>query len=213
MTIWTKICGVKTAQEITFVSQTKMDAIGFMFVEKSRRFLDPKIASELDPNLAPELSRIGVFQNPTQSEVKNVLKWVRLDALQFHGQEDPQFCDSFGLPWIKALPAEDSKTVIEQAAMFFGAYALLLDHSSGGKIAGGTGDSFCWDILQDLQPLFSRRRILIAGGLGPANVPDLLKVQIPWGIDLSSGVEKAKYQGKDPELLKQLQGVLESSGS
>jgi phosphoribosylanthranilate isomerase len=125
--------------------------------------------------------------NPPPSEVEAVLRKVRPDVLQFHGEETPEFCRSFGVPYLKAARVRPQTDLLQFAAVYADAQGLLLDAwSEAGH--GGTGERFDWNMIPDHLP----KPIILAGGLGPVNVRHAIGLVHPWAVDVSSGIEIAK---------------------
>ncbi len=176
-----KICGITRVQDGLAAAFAGADAIGLVFVERSPRFVDIERAHDICRALPPFVSRVGLFMNATEKNVCEVLDRVPLDWLQFHGQEQADFCRQFGLPWIKAIAMGDSDP--PSAAAFDQADALLLD-SHGGHRMGGSGETFDWSRVPEMP-----RPWILAGGLGPDNVGLACRQLRPDAVDVSSGVE------------------------
>ena len=161
----TKICGITRVEDARAAIEAGADALGFVFYRASPRYVAPHSAQEIISRIAPFPAKVGLFVDPGREFVNAVLAQVALDLLQFHGDEQPDFCGSFGKPYIKAVrmkPGIDLHAVCRRHA---GAAALLLDsYSETGH--GGTGAVFDWnDIPGDLT-----RPVILAGGLTAANV-------------------------------------------
>jgi phosphoribosylanthranilate isomerase len=119
--------------------------------------------------------------------VSNVLQTVRLDYLQFHGDESPEYCAQFGVPFLKAIRVKPGVDLLQYAAEFHAAKAILLDAFVEGT-HGGTGQRFDWQLIPRNLPL----PVILSGGLAPENVMDAIRQVMPWAVDVSSGVEIAK---------------------
>ncbi|MFW5816097.1 MAG: phosphoribosylanthranilate isomerase [Wenzhouxiangella sp.] len=176
-----KICGITSIEDAAHAAAAGADAIGLVFVEASRRCVSAASAREICRALPPFVTRVGLFMNASVAQVEAVLEQVRLDGLQFHGDEPAAFCASFGRPWFKALAMGGAEPPDWKA--FAEADALLLDSHGGGKL-GGSGETFDWDRV----PALGRPWIL-AGGLNPANVALACRRLRPDAVDVSSGVE------------------------
>jgi phosphoribosylanthranilate isomerase len=176
------------------------DALGFVFASRSKRELDTSLAAELVAQVPAFVSRVGLFMDQDFEQVANVLDQVPLNLLQFHGSEDADYCDQFGLPYIKAVSMNSGQAVQCAVDAYSGAAALLLDsHLPGGT--GGTGAVFDWEMI----PAVSMPLIL-AGGLTPGNVRQAVEQVKPWAVDVSSGVEDApgiKSVDKMSEFIKE----------
>ena len=115
------------------------------------------------------------------------MRQVRPDVLQFHGEETPEFCRSFGVPYLKAGRVRPQTDLLQFAAVYADAQGLLLDAwSEAGH--GGTGERFDWNMIPESLP----KPIILAGGLSPANVRQAIGLVHPWAVDVSSGIEIAK---------------------
>jgi phosphoribosylanthranilate isomerase len=159
------------------------DALGFVFASRSKRVLDKPLAAELVAQVPAFISRVGLFLDQDCIEVVSILKQVPLNLLQFHGNEDADYCRQFGLPYIKAVSMVSDQAVVQAMNDYSDAAALLLDsHTPGG--VGGTGAVFNWSLI----PAVSLP-IVLAGGLTPGNVRQAVKQVEPWAVDVSSGVE------------------------
>ena len=137
--------------------------------------------------MPPFLSAVGLFVNPTDAEVREVLAHVPLDVLQFHGEEEPEFCARFGRPYLKAIRVRPGVDLIQCAARYAGAQGLLLDAYVEGT-HGGTGASFDWTLIPRKLPL----PVILSGGLNTDNVSESICQVRPYAVDVSSGVETGK---------------------
>lgn len=196
-----KICGITSTQDAHFVCASGVDSIGLVFYEKSSRYVSIPQAKEICDSLAPFVTSVGLFFNPSSELVESALEEVQLDLLQFHGIESSEFCDSFNRPYIKAIGMADISSEEEFADIcnqYSHAQGFLVDSHATGE-AGGTGKTFEWKNVPQKQV----KPIILAGGLTPDNVGDALQQLDLYGIDLSSGVE-SKPGVKDPEKIMQL---------
>lgn len=182
-----KICGITRIEDGIAAAQHGADAIGLVFYPPSPRHVSPAQAAAIAAALPPFVTTVGLFVNPDMAEVELVLRSLRLDMLQFHGDESPEFCASFGVPYLKAVRVKPGVDLIQYAIRFRGAKGLLLDAFVEGK-AGGTGESFDWKLIPDDLPL----PVILSGGLDPENVKAAIKQVEPWAVDVSSGVEASK---------------------
>lgn len=182
-----KICGITRIEDGIVAAQQGADAIGLVFYPPSPRHVSPAQAAAIATVLPPFVTTVGLFVNPDATEVESVLRALRLDMLQFHGDETPEFCGSFGVPYLKAVRVKPGVDLVQYAIRFHGAKGLLLDAFVEGK-AGGTGESFDWGLIPDDLPL----PLVLSGGLDPANVSAAIERVRPWAVDVSSGVEASK---------------------
>jgi phosphoribosylanthranilate isomerase len=200
-----KICGITRIEDALAAAELGVDAIGLVFYPNSSRLVDTATAANIVAVLPPFVASVGLFLDPTALAVRAVLEQVPLDFLQFHGNETPEFCQSFGQSFIKAVPMRVASDVSAYARAFASAKALLLD-SHGDGVIGGTGERFDWRLI----PRQLAKPIILAGGLNPANVAAAVREVRPYAVDVSSGVEAAKGI-KDRRLLQEfiynLQGV------
>jgi phosphoribosylanthranilate isomerase len=187
-----KICGIREAGDARVAAEAGADAIGLVFYAASPRYLTPDNAARIAAGLPPFVMAVGLFVNPTESEVRGILGEVPLDLLQFHGDETAEFCERFGRPYIRVVRMEAGTDLVEYAHRFSRARALLLDAHVPGQ-AGGTGKTFDWaDIPRNL-PI----PVILSGGLTPSNVGRAVREVHPWAVDVSSGVEASRGV-KDP---------------
>lgn len=181
-----KYCGLTRPEDLDLCGQLGIDAVGFVFHPTSARAVH---ASDVRAWLVDKpafVQAVFLFMDPQPGQVQAVLDQVQPEYLQFHGRESADFCASFGLPWIKALPMGAPELANALQEDHVGRAALWLADSHGGAHAsGGSGHRFDWTQIPQLPP-----QTLIAGGLSLSNVGDLITRHHPWGIDLSSGIEE-----------------------
>lgn len=181
-----KICGITRPEDGVAAAQAGADAIGLVFYPPSPRFLSVERALEIRDVLPPFVKVVALFVNPDAAQVAQVIGRVRPGILQFHGEETPDFCAEFGVPYVKACRVREGVDLLKYLRPFSRAAAWLLD--SHVAEYGGVGESFNWA----LAPAVRDRPIILSGGLGPANVAEAIRRVKPWGVDVSSGVESAK---------------------
>lgn len=191
-----KICGITRPEDGLVAARSGADAIGLVFYPPSARFIDIDTALRVVRALPPFVSVVGLFLNAESAEVREALRCVPLDLLQFHGEEDPDYCASFGRPFIKAVPMKTVNDVEAFGRTFKAAAGLLLDSHRAGD-GGGTGERFDWRLI----PRVTDKPIILAGGLTPDNVSEAVREIKPFGVDVSSGVESAKGI-KDASLMR-----------
>lgn len=162
------------------------DAIGLVFVPSSPRYITIDTAQSLIAAIPPFVSRVGLFMDQSEVEVRQVLEQVALDLLQFHGQESSEFCEQWPLEYIKAIPMGGGVNPVEFAANYKNTRAFLLDSNALGG-SGGMGETFDWQAIPELN-----KPVILAGGLNPGNVCSAVSQTRPWAVDVSSGVESAK---------------------
>ena len=171
-----------------------VDALGFVFVKNSARKVEIARAATLIEQVPPFVNKVGLFMNASSSEVNNVLKLVHLNLLQFHGEEEEEFCNQFNMPYLKAVPMANMSTVAvtDYCQGFLSATGFILDSHAEGQM-GGSGKKFSWEDI----PNKLDRPIILAGGLTVENVAQAIRVVRPYAVDVSSGIETSKGI-KDP---------------
>ena len=194
-----KICGLTSVEEAVLAASLGADAIGLVFYPRSKRALSVDAAVPIREALPAFVSAVGLFVNPTEAEIETVLKHLHLDCLQFHGDESPQFCASFGLPYMKAIRVRDGLDLEREIAKYTTSSAILLD-SYDPHVAGGTGTRFNWEIAAEAVQS-GEQRIVLAGGLDAQNVAAAIQQVQPYAVDVSSGVESAPGR-KCPERMQ-----------
>jgi phosphoribosylanthranilate isomerase len=182
-----KICGITCPQDGLLAAQAGADAIGLVFYGKSPRNVGQEQAASIVRALPPFVTTVALFVNPQPEHVNAVLSQVRPDVLQFHGEEPPEFCRSFGVPYLKALRVRPETDLLQSAALYVDAQGLLLDAWSE-TAHGGTGERFDWNLIPNDLP----KPFVLAGGLKPDNVRLAVETVRPWAVDVSSGVEASK---------------------
>jgi len=195
-----KICGITRADDADEALRCGADLIGLNFYRGSPRRLDVDDAARLRRHVGDRAQVVGIFVNHAPAEVERIERAVGLDLLQFHGDESSGEIEPYAERAIKVfrvlgvLPPE-------AVARYPRVWGFLFDSAVRNADAyGGTGMAWSWDAAGPLPP---DRRVLIAGGIRPDNVAELLARLSPWGIDVSSGVESAAGR-KDPTLLERL---------
>jgi len=182
-----KICGITRAEDAKAVVDAGADAIGLVFYPPSPRAVSIQQAQEVVADVPAFVTVTALFVNPSVEEVQSVLDGVRIDLIQFHGDEDDDFCRQFGHPYIKALRVRQASDVVALCLRFPSALAVLLDSYKPG-VPGGTGETFDWSLVPATPP----KPIILAGGLDPENVNHAIDVVHPFALDVSGGVEAAK---------------------
>ncbi len=163
------------------------DAIGLVFYVPSPRNVTIQQAALIANQIPAFVSVVGLFVNAEASYVYEVLAQVKLDLLQFHGDETPEYCAQFKLPFIKAIRVKSDTNLVQCAKDFSMAKALLLDTYTEG-VVGGTGHVFDWNLI----PKSLAKPVILAGGLNADNVAQAIAQVQPYAVDVSGGVEAAK---------------------
>lgn len=200
-----KVCGITRPEDALEAARLGADAVGLVFHEGSSRAVTVDQARAIRAQLPPFVTATALFLDATVQDVAAVLHRVAVDLLQFHGSETASFCESFGRPYIKAVPmGQDADPAAVMAAHPRAAGFLLDSHAAGGS--GGTGVPFDWSTV----PADRQRPLILAGGLGPENVSAAVESVQPWAVDVSSGVESApgvKDSERMARFMSEVQGV------
>ena len=181
-----KICGLKRAKDMQVAIEAGADALGLVFYPPSPRFIDPEQAVRLAGMAPPFVSVVGLFVNAEARQVSELLAAVPIHLLQFHGDEDEAYCRQFGRPYIKAARMRPGLDLLQYAASFPSAQAILVDAFVEGY--GGGGKSFDWNLI----PNSMSKPLVLSGGLDADNVGEAIRRVRPAAVDVSSGVEAAK---------------------
>ena len=182
-----KICGITRREDAEDALRLGADAVGCVFFDGSPRGVSLSQAREISRAVRGLGMLVGLFVNPTKTEVEEALAAVPMHCLQFHGAETPEFCAQFSRPYIKAVPMTQETDLMNADARYEDANALLLDSVHDGQF-GGSGASFDWE-KADLR---LRHRVVLAGGLTPDNVARAIERVKPIAVDVSSGVESQR---------------------
>jgi len=182
-----KICGITRVEDALAAVEHGCDAIGLVFYDKSPRYVDIKQAAEIVSRLPVFISAVGLFVNASPNQIQETLAQVQLNLLQFHGDESAAECRSYGLPYMKAIRVKADTNLLQYAADYSDAKALLLDTYTEG-VAGGTGQVFDWSLIPADMPL----PVVLAGGLTAENVTAAIRQIRPYAVDVSGGVEAQK---------------------
>lgn len=183
-----KVCGITRPQDAECCADAGVDALGFVFYEPSPRYVRPADVCNIFRAAPLFLTRIGLFVNAPRDAVLAVLDQAPLNMLQFHGDEDEAYCASFGRPYMKAARMKPGIDLLEFAARFPSAEAILCDAFVDGF--GGAGKTFDWQLLPSVGAL--SRPLVLSGGLDTGNVGLAVCKVRPAAVDVSSGVEAAK---------------------
>lgn len=187
-----KICGIKEPEHARVALEAGADAIGLVFWPESPRYVTIARAKKVAKSLPPFVTAVGLFVNAKATEIRAILKEIPLGLLQFQGDEPPDFCAKFGVPYVRAVRMEKGVDLVEYRRRFSGAQALLVDAHVPGQ-RGGTGRVFDWAELPAKHPA----PLILSGGLTAENVGRAIREVRPWAVDVSSGVESSRGV-KDP---------------
>ncbi len=182
-----KICGITRVEDALSAVANGADAIGLVFYAPSPRHVSIAQAIDIVNKIPAFVSIVGLFVNAESTVINEVTSQVRLDLLQFHGDETPEECARYQLPFIKAIRVKSDTNLIQCAKDFSAARALLLDTYTEG-VAGGTGHVFDWNLI----PAELAKPVILAGGLNVQNVAQAIAQVKPYAVDVSGGVEISK---------------------
>ncbi len=202
-----KICGITSVEDALAAVDAGADAIGLMRYPPSPRYVGLDMVRAIRAALPPLVATVAVMVNPEPAEIETLLEGAFVDIIQFHGEESPEFCQSAGRPFVKAVQVRSRSDIEETAKRYTKARALLLDthHES---LRGGTGTTFDWEMV----PIEVGSPLILAGGLTPQNVGDAVRRLRPFAVDVSSGVENAPGI-KDPEKIRRFVEEVISAGT
>ncbi len=197
-TVKVKICGITNLKDAKAAVDMGADLLGFNFYPKSPRYLTVEKAIEIIDQIPTFVDTAGIFVNPTVEQIKEITDHGFLNWMQLHGDETPQFCETlkwFHIKTIKAIRVKSAEDIarIEQ----FHTDAILLD-AFNSKLYGGTGETFDWDVIGDI----NTKRIFLAGGINHENAADAVRLGV-YGIDACSGIESSPGK-KDHKKMRQL---------
>ena len=182
-----KICGITSVNDAIFAVSAGADAIGLVFYAPSPRFVTIEQAQQIVAAMPPFVSLVALFVNALPTEIRTVLAQVRIDIVQFHGDETRSDCEQIKLPYYKAIRVKADTNLLQYEAEFSSAKALLLDTYSDAAF-GGTGQVFDWGLI----PQTLTKPLILAGGLIAENVASGIKQVRPYAVDVSGGVEQSK---------------------
>lgn len=203
-----KICGLTRLEDVHAAVDAGADAIGLVFYASSPRHVDLITAAVLARAVPPLVTIVGLFVNADPAQVRETLAAVPIHLLQFHGDEDEAYCGQFDRPYVKAARVKPGMDLIQYAAAFPSAQAILLDACVEGF--GGGGKVFDWALI----PPALKAPVILSGGLDAANVAEAIVRVRPAAVDVSSGVElNAGAKGiKDAEKIRAFVAAVRAAG-
>jgi len=213
--MYIKICGITKSDQAQAIAQMGADALGFICVPSSPRYIDAIAIDHITSSLSSVLDLIGVFLNASANEICQTVEKGGLNAVQLHGDESPEFCHEMRshlnkidpkIKLIKALRVKN-QAGLEQAQLFSDVVEAILLDAYDPQMAGGTGKTLDWQMLRDFQPNCDW---WLAGGLSPENVEQAIALVSPNGLDVSSGVERSAGD-KDLFKVKKFIAIAKSS--
>ena len=201
-----KICGISNIEILKTLISLDLDFIGFIFYSKSPRYVDTKFLQSIEDIDFKDSRPVCVYVNAEEDYIYETSSYFNNPILQFHGDEENNFCESFGLDYWKAIRVKD-KEDLETISLYNSAQAILLENHKEGSY-GGTGESFNWNILKDIEN--DDQNFVLSGGINSQNVDNALKTN-SWCLDLNSGVESQEGI-KNIELVKDILKTIETYG-
>ncbi len=184
-----KICGITNLIDAETALKSGADALGFIFVPDTPRYITPDNASEIITELPPFIATVGVFRNSEQTEVQAIALECGITSIQLHGSETPEYCNQLSLPVIKVIELQSENDL--QSIEKYTVNALLVDKPKA--ISTGTINL---ELAKKARTYTNR--LILAGGLTPNNVADAIRCVKPYAVDVASGVEAEKRR-KDPD--------------
>ena len=177
-----KICGITNLSDALAAVECGADALGFVFTTSPRR-VTPEVAREIADSLPPFICKVGVFVNSDLKKVKQIMASCRLDLVQLHGEEDPDYCATLFPRAIKVFTAKNMPSEGDLRQYRTAAYMLDIDKGTAFK---GSKQTELWQLAHRLG---GYGPVILAGGLTPSNVSEAIKIARPYAVDVSSGVE------------------------
>jgi len=182
-----KICGFTRVEEAVYAAHNGVDAIGLVFYAPSPRNVTIEQAINITNALPAFTTVVALFVDETEAKIREVLKHVSIDCLQFHGDELASACRLYGKRYIKAVRMQPNTDIAQLTEQYHDATGLLLD-AYHADAKGGTGHSFDWDLI----PKHCALPIILAGGLDETNAKKAIQTVRPYALDVSSGVESSR---------------------
>jgi phosphoribosylanthranilate isomerase len=201
-----KFCGITRVEDAVNAVNAGADAIGLVFYAQSPRVVTIAQAQAIVAAIPPFVSVVGLFVNAPKAQIESILSQVRLDILQYHGDETPSECIQINLPYYKAIRVKADTNLIQYAQNYHTAKALLLDTYSEAAF-GGTGQTFDWNLI----PAHLPKPIILAGGLSADNVGQAIQQVQPYAVDVSGGVEINKGIKDAAKIAAFMRGVKDAS--
>ena len=201
-----KICGITNLEDARLCVEAGADALGFIFVERTPRYVAPEAAARIIAGLPPFVTPVGVFWDHAPGHVKAVAEQCGLGVLQFHGDETPEDLQEYRLPVIKTLKVAAAPDLARLAA--YRVAAFLLDSPSRWS-EGEARPPIPWDVAAEAARLHP---VLLSAGLTPENVAGAVRRVRPYGVDVNSGVE-ARPGRKDPARVRRFVAEARAAGA
>jgi len=201
-----KICGITNMEDAVMAFACGADALGFIFYEKSPRYVSPETAMRVIRNLPDDISKVGVFVNHDILAVREIYDFCGLDLIQLHGDESPAYCREFPQSiLIKAISPrnEEDLGIVTQ----YGVRAVMIDARESG-LYGGTGKKSNWELAAKLKEV---HMLILSGGLNAGNILSAIRTVSPHAVDVNSGVELSLGK-KDPKTVQSMIETVHAAG-
>jgi phosphoribosylanthranilate isomerase len=186
-----KVCGITELADARGAAEMGVDGLGFIFAVKSPRRIEPEKAREIIKSLPPFVDAVGVFVDEAPEVVNEIAQYCGLTLVQLHGSESPAYCASISCRKIKVFgfrPRGLSGEAVPDYGSYQGVVAGYLLDTFHGKMAGGTGLTFDWSLVEAMRP---PGPVILAGGLHPGNIGEAIRSVRPYAVDVNSGIEIA----------------------
>jgi phosphoribosylanthranilate isomerase len=190
-----KICGITNLEDALMACELGVDALGFIFYDKSPRYVQPNLAKAIMRCLPPFVTKVGVFVNTTLSLLTEICEIVPIEVVQLHGDETPEYCKQILHPCLKVFRVDADFNVLKLKEYETAGYVL---DTFNNYAYGGTGATFDWSIAKEANKF---GRVVLSGGLNSDNILKALDFVRPYAVDVCSGVEASPGK-KDPQKLK-----------
>lgn len=191
-----KICGITNLDDAMAAADFGADALGFVFFKKSPRYISPANAKKIIKKLPPFISTLGIFVNENKKNIEKIVLQTGINIIQLHGDETPKACN-LSKPVIKAIRVKSIEN-LELVSKYKDMVSAFLLDTYTPEVFGGSGQIFNWDIAVEAKQF---GRVILAGGLTPANIEKAVRLVHPYAVDVSSGVEAEKGK-KDHRKMK-----------
>ena len=202
--IHVKICGITSFNDAIMAANYGASALGFIFYEKSPRYISPEILKTWISNVPSSVKKVGVFVNKDVDKVNKIAEELNLGMVQLHGDESPEYCNQMIKPVIKVFRVNNK---FDSIMLNNYQVATFLFDTYNKENHGGTGESFNW---QSILQLNTEIPVILSGGLNADNVLEGIEVVKPSAVDVNSGVEAAPGK-KDEEKINNLFTILKNT--
>ncbi len=182
-----KFCGLTNKEDALNAVALNAHALGFIFYKDSPRYIPPEKVLEIMLDIPPFIHSVGVFVNASFDMINEITTMCKLSLIQLHGDETPEFCSKFSLPVIKAISVKDEAD-ISRISLYKGIVSGILLDTKVENIYGGSGKSFDWGLAISAKEYDVP--LILSGGINQQNIEKAIKMVSPYGIDISSGIEK-----------------------